>query len=403
MKILQLVPRFPFPEDDGGKIGIANIYKEFAKKGHEVTLFSLNHLDLDNNSIKYAEQFGKVVIFNFDTKNNLKNIFKALLSNKSIYINKHNGKPVYDFIDKLLLELGKDKKFDIVHADHTCMSPLAIYISKKLNIPVGQRLHNIEYKIWERYVDGLNKLNPKYYYLKYQSVLLKKEEQRLFNNIDVGFAITKTDMKIAKTLSPSANIVLASAGVDLDTFKANPKIIKNKNQLVIATTFNWLHNIEGLKWFINQVLPLIQKKIPDISLKIIGKNPPEEFYNYENLGVEVLGYVKSVIPYLQKANIYIAPLFVGSGIRIKILEALAMGLPVIATTVSAEGIEIDQKSGLFVNNDSSQQAKCIIELLKNKEKMDELSNKSVNAIKNKYSWQGNVEIMLNEYVKLLSS
>jgi len=402
MRILQLVPRFPFPEDDGGKIGIANIYKEFAKKGHEVTLFSLNHLRLDDSSVKYAEQFGKVIILNSDTKNNLKNIVKAFLANKSIYINKHNHKSVYNFIDDLLSNLSKHEKYDIVHADHTCMSPLAIYIAKKLNIPVGQRLHNIEYKIWERYVDGLSRLNPKYYYLKYQARLLQNEEQNIFNQIDVGFAITKTDMKIARTISPSANIILASAGVDLDIFKINPKLKKNKNQLVIATTFNWVHNIEGLKWFINQVLPLIKQEIPDISLRIIGKNPPSEFNNFNNLGVEVLGYVKSVIPYLQQANIYIAPLFVGSGIRIKILEALAMGLPVIATTVSAEGIEIDQNSGLFICNDPKEQAKNIIGLLKNPENIDKLGKQSLIAIKNNYSWKGNVEIMLKEYTKLLT-
>ena len=406
MKILQLVPRFPFPEDDGGKIGIANIYKEFSRQGYNITLFSLNHLNIDANDLKEAEKFGKVIIVNTNTKNDFRNIFKSILTNSSVYIQKHNQKEVYDAIDNLINNLNDEEKFDIVHSDHTCMTPLALYVGKKLSIPVGQRLHNIEYKIWERYADGIPKYNPKYFYLKHQAYLLMEEESKIFNQIDIGFVITNNDKQIAKTISPNSNLILASAGADLDLFKPiegeeNSKTKNNPYELIIATTFNWVHNIEGVLWFIKNVLPIIKREIPEVYLTIIGKNPPKGFDNFSNQGVKSLGYVDSVIPYLQQASIYVAPLFVGSGIRIKILEALAVGLPVVATKVSAEGIELGDEEGLIVSDKAEDQANQIINLINNPEKIKLLGVKARESIKENYTWKKNVMKMVNGYNEII--
>lgn len=395
LKILQLVPRFPFPLDDGGKIGIANIYKEFSRHGAEVTLFSLGHEYVSKDAIEDAKAFGNVFLFSHNTENTTKRIILSALFNHSIYLKKHISSQIKSEIDRLI----KSQKFDVIHADHTCMAPLALYAKKKFNIPVGLRLHNIEYTIWKRYADELNWYNPKKYYIIQQSNLLKKAEAEIIKKVDINFAITQPDKQKALELSPDSNVIVASAGVNHEEWSPDDNVKRNPKEIVLATTYHWIHNINGLKWFLNEVFPTIQSEIPDAQLTLIGKEAPEWLVNYKANGINVLGYVNKVQPYYNKASINIAPLFVGGGIRIKILEAMAMELPVVATPLAAEGIKLP-KTGLFIADNKDDFANKIIYLIKNPDTARKSGTQARQFVIENYSWEKNVRIMFDEYKKL---
>ena len=333
MKILQLSPQFPLPTDNGGKIGIFNIFKEFAEQGAEVT-FVCYAEDIDSEQLKIAEQYGEVIIIRHSTKNTNLRIFNSLFSNIPLYLGKHFN----DNIRKELKQIAKTHKFDVIHADHSCMAAPALFLKKMLNIPVGLRLHNIEYKIWRRYSNSLPKYSLKGMFVSDQANKLKAAESQLYGMADICFAITENDKKIAYQLNKNAKVIVASAGVDLHEWKVE-EVQRNNSEMILATTWDWVHNIDGAKWFVERVLPLVKKEFPDAQLTLTGKHLPDWFKDKKEFGVNPVGYVDDVKPYLNKANIYVAPLFVGSGIRIKILEALAMELPVIATSISAEGIK----------------------------------------------------------------
>ncbi len=398
LRILQLVPRFPFPADDGGKIGIANIIKEFSEQNAQVTLFSLGDEEIPQEAIDLAKQYADIILFKHNTSNTKKRIIKSLLFNHSIYIQKHINRKIKNKLKEIL----KSQKFDIIHADHTCMAPLALYAKKIQNIPVGLRLHNIEWLIWKRYADNLNFFSPKRFYIEYQASLLKDAEKSLINKMDINFAITENDKQRALELSPKANITVASAGVNSDEWKPDKSINRNPKELILATTYRWVHNVDAVKWFIEKVLPVIKKEIPDIKLTLIGKNPPQWLNNFQHLGVNTLGYVDKVQPYLNRANINIAPLFVGGGIRIKILEAMAMELPVVATSVSAEGINANEENGLFIADNVSQFAATIINLCLDNNTTRQIGNKAREYVLQNFSWKKNVGIMLDEYRKIVN-
>lgn len=398
MKILQLSPRFAFPEDDGGKIVLANTFKFFSKFGAKVTFFCFNEDNISTKVLNEAEKFGEVILYGHSIKNTTNRIFRSVLFNKSLYLLKHYSDDIYNYVEKLYLE----NKYDIIHCEHTAMAPIAIKLKKKYGVTIGLRLHNIEYRIWQLYAENLPLYNPKKLIITQQAKLLKFAESKIYSDCDVCFAITDDEKDCAIELSQMANVITSSVGVDIDIWQYNSDAKKDSQTMILATTYKWFHNVDGLKWFIIEVLPILREKLPDAKLKLLGKEPPEWLNGYKSQGVEVVGYVDKVQPYFDKANVYIAPLFVGAGIRIKILEAMAMGLPVVATSVSAAGIKALESDGLFITDDPNETANHLFYLLSYPDKSLNLGQKAYNYIKNNFSWDSNVNIMLNTYKELIS-
>lgn len=398
MKILQLTPRFPYPMDDGGKIGIGNIFQEFSAQGNEVLLLSYNHEILNNSDIATAKKFGSVRIISHSTRNTVPRLLFSLIDQYPLYLRKHINKNLINEITNIT----RDFNPDVIHADHTCMGPIAIEIKKLLKVPFGLRLHNIEWTIWQRYADEIN--NPlKKYYISRQARLLKVQEAKIIGQADIAFPITSTDLEKASSMAPGANLAVSGPGIDESFWITDENIERRMNEIVIATTYHWRHNVNGLKWFIDEVFPGILGKIPDATLKIIGKEAPDWLRNITRQGIQYIGYVDDVRPYLNSSGIYIAPLFVGSGIRIKILEAMAMELPVVATRVAAEGINCTEEEGLFVKNSPKDFAETIINLMSHPDVSHERGRNARNFALKNFSWKINARIMIQEYEKITSS
>lgn len=395
MKILQLAPQFPLPADNGGRIGIFNIYKEFAEAGNEVT-FVCYAQNPDPNQIKIAEKYGTVKFINHSTENTPLRIFKSLFSDVPLYLAKHFDK----HIEKELEKIASSDDFDVIHADHSCMAAPAFFIKRIIKKPIGLRLHNLEYRIWRRYANALPKYSPKQLYVNDQGLKLKEAEIKIFGDVDICFAITENDKRKVHKLNQKAKITVASAGVNTNEWTVG-NIERNRNELILATAYDWVHNVDGAKWFIEKVLPIIRKEIPEAFLTMLGKNLPKWFAENKHLGINPVGYVDDVKPYFNRANIYVAPLFVGGGIRIKILEALAMELPVIATRISAEGINDNYTNGIYVSDRPNDFAKIIIDLIKNPKTADEIAKNGRKFVEENYSWKNNVAIMIQEYENLI--
>ncbi len=397
IKILQITPRLPFPPNDGGKIGIANITKQFKAQDADVTLFCVSNQDITEEGLSEAREYADVILCKSDTENSPIKILKSAVGGYSLYVEKFSNKNAL----KLLEQSLEDKKFDIIHADHSCVAPLGLFAKRKQNIPMGLRLHNIEWLIWKRYALTLSKFSPTRFYLEKQAEILRKKENEFFESCDVCFAITEEDKKRAEELSPDANVKLASAGVDLKEWKPNATADRNPNEMIIATNYKWVHNVNGLVWLFENVLPEIKKQIPNAKLKLLGKSIPNKLNSYGEFGVEAIGFVDKVQPYLNAASVYVAPLFVGGGIRIKILEAMAMELPVVASPIAAEGIPGDEESGLFIAKDVNEWVNFILKLLQNPDFAKKTGEKAREYVKKNFSWEKNVGVMTEEYRKLI--
>lgn len=387
MKVLHIMPRFPYPPDDGGKIVLYNTIK-YLSKFTEIHLLTFSNFEI--RDFGDIEDYAKIYIINKNTKNSFSNILKYVLINKPIFVYKYYNRNILSFAKKL----HKKNNFEFILCEHSSTGKIGLMLKKKFNIPLGHRLHNVEWKIWERFYQEFHKYSPKRYLLKQQTKLLKKFEIDLIKKSDINFTITETDKKYILKDTNDANVLTSSIGVDFDKWKVTDTT-KNRFELIIATTYNWIHNINGLKWFIKKVLPLIKKEIPEVKLTLLGKNLPVEFKNFKDSSINPEGYVDDIVSRLNKAVIYIAPLFVGSGIRVKILEAMAVELPVIATKISAEGIKESNENGLFVSDNHQKQSEIILDLLKNPDKRVKYGKAARNFVINNYNWKNNINIIYN--------
>lgn len=397
MRILHLMPRFPFPEDDGGKISMAADLKVFAEEGNHITLVVISSEEISQKAIQECRRYCKLHIIDYSTENTPARIAGSLFYRKPLYTHKHINPCLKSELQKIIAD---SEKFDIIHCEHTSMAPLGLFARELTGAKCGIRLQNVEYKIWKRYAEDLPKLSPKRMYVGTQAKKLKREEGRLCRRADISFAITDIDKKAAEEIAPGANIVTATAGIFPEDIRIDDDILRNPKELIIATSYKWVHNITGLEWFFKNVLPELNKKVKGIKVSVIGMNPPKGFFKYEKHGVQMLGYLPDVIPYLNKAGLYIAPLFTGSGIRIKILEAMAAKLPVMATEVSAEGIKAGSDDGLFVSDKAEDWIDTIADLCINPEKQRLSGENARKRIESDYTWEKNVRIMLDEYLKL---
>jgi len=398
MNILQLSPQVPFPPTDGGKIGIYNIYKSFVELGCKVTLVAFTNTDVSNETQnKYVHRNTIFLPIILDSRNTKFRIFKHFIFNQSLYIEKHYNKNLISIIESKI-DLNQ---IDIIHADHSNMAKLGLEIGRKYNIPVGLRLHNVEYIIWKRYYDELKFYDPKRFFILQQYKLLKKAEAKLINDVDIAFAITEVDKKRAKSIATNANIVTVPAGVDTNVWSKEDSP-KEQYSLVIATTFNWIHNVNALNWFLDEVLGKLKSNFNKVSLNIIGKNPPDFINRYKTIGANALGFVDDVKPYIRESEVYIAPLFVGSGIRIKILEAMALGLPVVATDISAEGINADDNDGLFRANTAKEYIDIITKLFNDEALRKSSGEKARIFIENNHVWLDLISSMKKEYQSILA-
>lgn len=397
INLLHLAPRIPFPADDGGKIGIFNSLRYFKKFNISNTFVFFSDEEVRKDYLDELKKYADVYIFNHSTKNTALRIAKSLINNESIYITKHNSPEFIEFLKEII----KRKKINFTYADHTCMAYSLDILRKEIGLNYSIKLNNVEWMIWKRYADNIPFYNPKKYYIGIQSKLLKREEARLLKNSLVSFAITDNDFNRAKELAPENNLVMVPTGVNLDEWKIDESIIKNQNELIIATTYHWVHNIDAVRWFIENVMPALITKVPNIKFTMLGKNMPDWMRNLDKKNFNPVGYVDEIQTFLNKATIYVAPLFVGSGVRIKILEAMAMGLPVVATDISAEGIKAGENEGLFRANNPTDFANKIDFLLKNKDLRYELGQKARKFIELNHSWDTHTKIIIEEISKFI--
>jgi glycosyltransferase involved in cell wall biosynthesis len=283
--------------------------------------------------------------------------------------------------------------------------------------PWGLRLHNVEWMIWDRYAERFPTWHPTRRYLKAQASKIREAEAQLIAQADVVFTITPVDKERALELAPNANVIVAPAGVEPPftspsgplqvPFRLGPLQVAFRSpsgplQVIMASTYRWIHNVDALRWFVDRVWPLVHAKVPEAEFHVLGKDPPSWLAEYAQQGVVVRGFVDDLMSVYAGSAVSVAPLFVGSGMRLKIIEAMVAGLPVVATTISAEGIELSEAEGLFRKDSPEDTAQVIIGLLRDRQEAQRIGQCAQEAVLRRYTWRSSVSIMAAAYERLIS-
>ena len=393
MKILQLAPRLPWPADDGGRIGIFGITKYLAQRGHELTLLAITP---DRNSdISGLKEYCAVAAVEMNTVSSYRGMLLNLFSHVPYTVSKYHGKPVLEELNNLL----QHNRFDIVHVDHLHMARYGEFVKQRFNLPVVLREHNVESVIWDRYYRTVKgHLARAYTHLQFKKFY--QYESKLIGAFDRCLAITKKDKERIQKMNPRAKVSVIPAGVDTSYFHPLNAPIE-RYSLVSVASMDWPPNSDGILWFINKVWPAIKREVPSAKFYVVGKNPPPEIKRLSTKDIIVTGFVGDVREYMARASVLIVPLRTGGGMRIKILNALAMSKAVVSTSVGYEGIDAKDGRSICIADSSEEFAHRTIEVLKDGDRREQLGAEGLKLIQEKYRWEQIAKRIEEEYRRIV--
>lgn len=399
MRILQLTPRLPYPPDEGGRIGIFNLTKYLSSRGHEITLLCLTANQVENirANIQELKKWCDVEVVYENTKTKLWGLLLNLFFRIPYTISKYHSRKVKDAIREILSK----EKFDIVHIDSLHMAYYSRFINREFSLPIVLREHNVETTIMERFYKNQKNLFIKFYaYLQWKK--LRRYEAKTCGAFDKCFMITKEDEEKITKMNPGVKSCIISAGVDISYFYPL-KVKEEPFSLIFVGNMRWFPNVDGVLWFHNEVLPRIKEIFSEVKFYIVGHKPPIEVKELgkKDKNIIVTGFVKDVRPYVAKNSLYVVPLRIGGGMRLKILEAMAMEKPVISTSIGAEGVEAANGKDIIIADNGKNFAERTIKLLKNKDYRKRIAKNGKKLVEEKYKWESILEKLEEKYVEVV--
>lgn len=378
MKILQVTNKVPYPVKDGGAIACMNLTRGFSLLGHTVTILAMNTIKHNITLSEIPESVKELAEFK------LVNV-PAKISPFSAFLNLlFSGKPynAVRFISKTfateLQRILLENDFDVIQLEGLYVCPYIPLIRANSKAKIVYRAHNIEHEIWSRtaiMAHGLEK-----WYLKNLSKRIKSFEIQILNKYDLLVPITGRDADNLNKLGNKKPVHVSQTGIDSSV------LIPNSKNLVHPTLFHigsleWTPNQEGLIWFFENCWDIIHKKFPDLQFFIAGRNAPAWFQKKMNLpNVVFKGEVVDAYEFINSKSIMVVPLFSGSGMRIKIIEGMALGKPIVTTAVGTEGISTTSDVNIVLAEDVDGFVNSISELIENREYFDRISKNAIEYI-----------------------
>jgi len=373
MKILILAHKPPYPTKDGSSLATLNMAIGLAEQGVEVTILAISTHKHPSTIEQIPLGLKDKIKFNLVEVNTKISLFKAiknlLFSNLPYNIERF----IHPYYSNKLKELINSSHFDIIQLEGLYLLPYVSKIKELTKAPVVFRSHNLEHEIWQRL--SHNERNwPKAKYFKFLSKRLLKLEEKVNSSTSAIVTISKKEanwFNLQNEAKPSTHI---PAGFEAPKFgKPN---IKEYNKLCFIGSLDWIPNLEGLKWFIDNTWPLALAKNPKLELHIAGRNASKTFLDYLSgkKGIVFHGEVEDSKQFLSQYGIMIVPLLSGSGMRVKIVEAMFLRLAIITTSIGCEGIDVTNGKNIIIANSSDVFSKEIEVLTQSPELIGTISN-----------------------------
>jgi len=383
MKILIVSNKATYPPD-GGSIATLNFAKAYAKLGNKVSILNMvTHKHINQDNTIESEYNNKIIIsgIKVNTRISFLRIFLNLLFSSKPYIairfcNK-------DFSTKLI-HLIKNQQFDIIQFEGLYTLQYINKVKKHFNGKILYRPHNVEHIIWERNTKAASNYLKKYYYKKL-SERLKKFESKLLNSYHYIIPISGTDSVYYQVWGNKKPMSTVPFGIDIKDLNKYKNPVTNHQNIIYIGALDWIPNQEGIIWFIEKCFPSILNKLPHLKFVIAGRNAPEwliKKFNHPN--IQYAGEVKNAYELLSQNGPLVVPLFSGSGIRVKIIESMALGKAIVTTSIGAEGIQYTNGKNILIADTPSDFAHSVITLINNKNITEEIGKNAFELASNNY-------------------
>jgi glycosyltransferase involved in cell wall biosynthesis len=420
VNILLLTQIVPYPPDAGPKIKTWHVLSYLVEHGHQVTLVTFMRKEEEQN----VESLRKVcnAVFTVPIRRSRQSdVFywlRSHITGRPFLIERDDSNKMKKLVNQLLLT----ESIDVIHADQLTMAQFALlsrrYIvnAYPLSIPRKENeyldgaqhnlssirptlifdAHNAVWTIMERMRQNTpGFLKP---VIALEAWRVKRYEGRITSTFDHTLAVTEVD-RLA--LQEAAHFDKKGNSVSIPPIKVIPIVVdtellrpvKRSSGSCNIMTLGTLHyppNADGIRWFIQEVFPLVRQQIPDATLTVVGKNPPHDLLQLASQAPQSItftGYVPDLTPYFEQAALMVVPVRSGGGMRVRILEGFARAMPVVTTTIGLEGIDARPNQDVWVQDTADGFAQAVVKLIKDEDRQAELGINGRRLVERKYDWK----------------
>ncbi|MGH2568589.1 MAG: glycosyltransferase [Bacteroidota bacterium] len=394
MNILHLMPYCPVPPIFGGALRIYYLLKTMVDQ-HSVTVLTYGSeadrrgmLDAFGGRIKAVHMIPHRWIARFRRLGQL----YALCTNQSYFGFLTHRREMQELIDRLL----SSEEFDIVQSEF----PMMASFDFKTDAVKIMDAHNVEYDNFRRMWQNVRSfVRRAHYHREYRAFFL--EELEACRKQDALFVTSTRDRDLFDLHHPHLPKYVVPNGVDTEYFRPSEDN-SEPSSLVFTGMMGYVPNYDGMLYFLDEIFPLIQREVPDAKIYIVGNRPPQELLRRRSLNVVVTDFVPDVRPYIQRASVYVVPLRMGGGTRLKVVEAMAMKKPIVTTSVGCEGIEVEHGATAYVEDDPRRFAERVVELMRSPLVRRQFVERGYELVRSRYDWRVVGDGMHQLYQQLVS-
>lgn len=384
MRVLQLTKKVPFPSKDGESMAIRSLASSLISNGVSVDLLSLNtnkHRfsseldDLDSNIYR------SIIMVDINTDFHPISFLINLLSNIPYQISRFVKK---DYEVKLISLLNQNK-YDYILLETVYLTPYIPVLKRYSSAKILLRTHNMEYEIWDRLYNRADWGVSKLLYKWLASQMFRYESFRL-HAIDYLIAISERELLMFKAFYPSlsGSVVPITWNGSMECYQKTLKSDAQYISLFFIGSLDWKPNQEGLLWFLHKVWPICHARFPNLTFYVAGRNMPDKIKQIILDGVIMMGEVDDAVAFVNQHDIAIVPLLSGSGMRAKIIEAMALGKVVITTSIGLEGIDAKDTYDVCLADSPEEFVNVIQFLLTHPDQMMQIGINAHHNIMNNY-------------------
>jgi sugar transferase (PEP-CTERM/EpsH1 system associated) len=391
LKILFIANRFPYPPYRGDKLKIYNLANILSRQ-HEIHLITFSEQPSDYEHLQeVAHIFKEIRIIDLPKWKSFVNVAIGMLGSKPLQVNYFKSAKFRRVLKDILVK----NQYDAIHVQHLRMAQYAIAYKDQyriLDMPDAfslywQRRKTVRRNLFTRLLDHIESARV----MKYESYILGK-----FN---LNLVCSSEDLAFLEQAHSNEHIKLLPNGVDTTKFRPMDHDYGHNHTLLFTGNMDYAPNVDAVIYFSEEVFPLISEKFPDVKFIIAGQRPIDKVKALDNgKNISVTGFIADLSEMYNSASVVVAPLRFGAGTQNKVLEAMAMGIPVVCSHIGFEGLGIQDGEGAFMRTDKESFAKQVCALLADKSLRETTGKKGTEVISRKFSWE-TIARMLEEYFR----
>ena len=385
LKVLFLSQRFLFPQDTGGKIRTSNILEHLNKK-FSVTVISNVESPKDDPYVHRMDRLCDKFIsvpWKETKRYTVKFYWEVFKKSFSVYpvtmLNDYSPE-----LEEAVLKELSNVEYDLAICD---FMQSTLNFRQVTNIPRILFQHNVETTISQRHMqsskDPVSKI---FWWLQFRKMFY--HEKRESNLFDTVIAVSDADKQRMEKWYKLDNVQTIPTGVDTNFYSLNGKE-PEKKQIVFVGAMDWLPNNDAMYYFLEKIFPLIQQEEPGVNFIIVGRNPSPQLQNFANSysNVEVTGWVEDTRPYITESAVFLVPIRIGGGTRMKIYEGMAMGKAIVSTSIGAEGLPLKDSEHIYFADDEKSFADQVVNLLRNEELRKQIGTNARQYVYYNFRWE----------------